>query len=151
MAECGAEGDHIADEPLIQKPFRGGVCFCKPLILRNQQPFACFLRLGKHCLTVFLRGGHGLFTEDVFARLQCRNGERGMGIVGRADGNRIYRGVCKHLFRGEIDLPAVFFRHVFRSAGGGVIETDKLHMAVGSIFRNVAYLGNFSAAQNSNI
>ena len=93
VAEGGAEGDDVADGALFQQLTGHDVRLRKALVLPDHEQLAALFGGFHHLLAVREGDGHGLFTEDVLAGLQGLDGELRVGVVGRADGDRVDLGV----------------------------------------------------------
>ena len=146
VAEAGAEGDDIADQPRIDQPLGLHVGLGEPLVVADHQEFTVLFRAFHHGLAVGQGGGHGLFAKDVLAGLQGLDAQRRVSVVGGADGDSVDLRVCQQLLRCVIGQAAVFGGHVLRPAFGGVIEAHQLAVRVGGILRDVPHLGDLPAA-----
>ena len=144
----GLEGDKLAHLAAVQNFFAHHMRFGKALVLPNHQVFAVFPCRSHHGLAVFQGGGHGLFTQHMFARAQRLNGHGRMGGVGRAHAYRVHAG-CQQLFHCAVCLAAKPFCKFLGPAGHNVIECGQLAVWVFHIFGRVPHFGNFAAPDDA--
>ena len=151
VAEAGAEGDDIADQALIDQPLGLHMGLGQALIVADHQEFAVLFRTFHHGLAVGQGGGHGLFAQDVLAGVQGLDAQLRVGVVGGADGDRVDVRVGKKRLGGVIDLPAVFVRLLLGPGPVGAEKGRQLCIRVLRIFGDVPHLGNFSAANDTDV
>ena len=72
-----------------------------------------------------------------------------MSVVGGADGHGVNLRIGKELFRGRIDLSAIFGCHLLGPMDAWIEEADESGILIGGIFRDVTNLRNFSTADNT--
>ena len=151
VSEGGAEGDDVPDGPLLHQLPGLGVGLGKALVVANHQVFAALLGGGHHGLALLQGGGHGLFAQHVLARFQGGDGDFGVGVVGGADAHRVDVRVGQQVPPGGVDLAAVLLGQLPGPVLVQVVIAPELRLGVGGVLRDVAHLGDFPAADDSDV
>ena len=149
MAEDGPEGDDIADQALHDQLPCQAVGLGKTLVVTDHQKFPVCVGGLNHGFAVGEVGRHGLFTQNVLARIQGCDGQLRMGKVGGADGHGLDFRFCQQLLYGGVGTAAVLSRQLCCPLLIDVVKAHQFCFWMGRVLRNVANLCDFAAADDT--
>ena len=150
VAHHSAEGDHVTDHALVEQLLRAAVDGVKAHVVADHKVLAVELGGGDHGLALGQRDGHGLFAQDVLARIEGVGGDLRVAAVVHTDGHRVDRGVVEQVEIGVVHLAAVLRGDLLSALTVEVIVADQLDIGVCCVFGQMAHLRNLAAADDSN-